>query len=393
MQIRQITAAERTDLMFPLQVYAFEPTPAGDEARERYRRRMAFHGTATSLVAAEDGQVLACVGGLPMRQNVRGRVLDMAGVASVASHPSARRRGFVRQLLDRLVRQMRDEGCAVSTLYPFRPSFYARFGFVGLPRQRHASFAPQGLAHLVRAELPGTVERLPMAEAFDEYDAFTRRLMTRRHGFSVFDEARSGEFRDDAFWVALARVDGEVVGASRYRIKDFGGDLVAQHFLPDGPLGRALLLQFFARHVDQVGRVVLPVDTDDVPELWGTDMAVTTEGRVSYPSNAGPMARVLDMPGLAGIEVGDGDVTVEVVDDALIGGTWRLTGDGGRLQVAKGSAEPQARVTAAGLGGLVYGVLDPVDVVTRGFGAVDADAIEPLRRLFPLEMPFMFADF
>src|SRR4051794_8000204 len=58
MEIRQISADERTDKMFPLQVYAFEPTPATDEARERYRRRMAYYGTATSLVAEEDGQTL-----------------------------------------------------------------------------------------------------------------------------------------------------------------------------------------------------------------------------------------------------------------------------------------------------------------------------------------------
>lgn len=392
MQIRQISADERTDVMFPLQVYAFEGTPAGDDVREAYRRRMAFYGTVTSLVAEEDGQALACVGALPMLQNVRGRVLDMAGVASVASHPSARRQGFVRQLLEQLLGQTRDQGCVVSGLYPFRPSFYARFGFVGLPRVRHASFAPQGLSHLVRAELPGTVERLPMAEAFDEYDAFTRRLMTRRHGFAVFDETRTGEFRDDKYWVAVARVDGEVVGAASYRIERFGGDLRAQHFLADGPLGRALLLQFFARHVDQVGRVVLPVGTEDVPELWGTDMAVLTEGRVAYPSNAGPMARVLDLPALAGIGAGAGDVTVEVVDDALIGGTWRLTGDGGRLAVSSGG-EPRARLTAAGLSGLVYGVLDPVDVIARGLGTVETGAIEPLRALFPREMPFMFADF
>jgi hypothetical protein len=80
------------------------------------------------------------------------------------------------------------------------------------------------------------------------------------------------------------------------------------------------------------------------------------------------------------------------VDDDLIGGTWQLAGDGGRLTVAKG-AEPQARLTAAGLSGLVYGVLDPVDVIARGLGTVEAGAIEPLRALFPREMPFMFADF
>ena len=144
MEIRQISADERTDLMFPLQAYAFEPSPSADEAREAYRRRMEYYGTATSLVAEEDGQVLAGVAALPMQQNVRGVVHDMAGVASVAAHPSARRRGFVRELLQRLMRQMRDQGCGVSALYPFRPSFYGRFGYVGVPRVRKATFAAAG---------------------------------------------------------------------------------------------------------------------------------------------------------------------------------------------------------------------------------------------------------
>ena len=154
---------------------------------------------------------------------------------------------------------------------------------MGVPRHRTATFAPEGLSHLTRAELPGEVERLSMRDGFDEYDAFTRRLLTERHGFSVFDDVRTAEFRDDKLWVAVARVDGEVVGAVRYRVDRFGGDLSRQDLLTTGPLGRALLLQFFARHVDQVGRVVLTIGTDEVPDLWGTDMAVTTEGRVAYP--------------------------------------------------------------------------------------------------------------
>ena len=84
--------------------------------------------------------------------------------------------------------------------------------------------------------------------------------------------------------------------------------------------------------------------------------------------------------------------TVEVVDDELIGGVYRLESEGGKLTVSKGT-QPAATVTAAGFSGLVYGVLDPVDVITRGFGTVSADAMEPLRSLFPRAMPYLFADF
>jgi hypothetical protein len=40
-----------------------------------------------------------------------------------------------------------------------------------------------------------------------------------------------------------------------------------------------------------------------------------------------------------------------------------------------------------------YGVLDPIDVLALGFGHVDAEGVEPLRALFPRELPYMFADF
>jgi predicted N-acetyltransferase YhbS len=392
MEIRQIPADERADTMFPLQAYAFTPSPwpADDEAS--YRRRMEFYRNVTSLVAEAGGQPLACVGALPMQQNVRGVVHDMAGIASVASHPSARRRGLVRQLMTRLLQMMRDQGCAVSTLYPFRPSFYGRMGYVGLPRSRRVAFPPESVSHLLRIDLPGTVERLTAAEAHDEYDAFTRRLVTLRHGFSVFDPVRNAEFRDDRLWVAVARAGAEVVGVLRYRIDRYGGDLTGSDLLSTGPLGRALLLQYLARHVDQVGRIVVSVDTGEVPELWGTDMNVTTEATVAYPTATAPMARVLRVEALEGTPVGEAGVTVEVADGPLITGVYRLESEAGRLRVGLGG-RPQARMTSAGFSGLVYGVLDPEDVLPRGFGEVDADAIEPLRTLFPRTMPYVFSDF
>jgi len=281
----------------------------------------------------------------------------------------------------------------VSTLYPFRPSFYGRLGFVGLPHRRVATFEPQGLAHLLGADLPGTVERLPMRDAFDAWDGLILRKLEEQHGWAVFDAVRKAEFRTDAVWVAVARSGGEVVGAVAYRIDRYGGDLVAQDMLTTGPLGRHLLLQFFARHVDQVGRIVATVGLDDVPELWGTDFTVTTSGVVGFPRSPAPMARVLDLEALAGLPVGEGAVTVEVVGDPLVRGTFRLAGEGGYLAVSQASAAAGATLGVAGLSGLVYGVLDPVDVVARGLGRIDTGAAASLRTLFPRAMPYLFADF
>jgi hypothetical protein len=171
-----------------------------------------------------------------------------------------------------------------------------------------------------------------------------------------------------------------------------GGDLIASHLLCAGPLGRALLLQFFARHVDQVARVVVKVSTDEMPELWGTDMQLSIEGRVANPTDNAPMVRVLDVEALAGTPVGPGAITIEIPDDELIGGVWQLESAGGALTVAKGSA-PSVTLSVAGFSALVYGVLDPIEVVTRGLGEVPAEAVATLSTMFPREMPYLVADF
>lgn len=396
MEIRHVTADERETTIFPLGAYAFSPSPWTQAEVEAQRRYRPYQADMVTLVAQEGGETLAGVSAHPMRQNVRGVVLPMAGIAAVASHPSARRRGLVRVLLDRLLRDMRDDGRPVSTLYPFRPSFYERFGFVGLPRVRTTAFDPAGLAHLLRAELPGTVTRLHVRDGFAEHRALSLRLLGERHGFSVFSDRRAERVRDlEEKWVAVARADGEVVGAVTYRIERHDGDLAADDLLVTGPVGRALLLQFFARHVDQVSRVVLSVGTDEVPELWGTDLAAHTEARVLHPRSPAPMARILSLEALVGLSAGPGAVSVEVVGDALVGGLYRLQGDGGRLAVERlqPGGTPDATMSVAGLSGLVYGVLDPVDVSVRGFGTVGPDAAGELRSLFPRASPYLFSDF
>ncbi|GIE60476.1 putative N-acetyltransferase YhbS [Actinoplanes octamycinicus] len=389
MQIRQISAAERTATMFPLQAYAWLPSPTTSADEEaKHRANAPFFETTTMLVAEADGDTLACAASLPMRQNVRGRVLEMAGIASVTSRPEARRQGVIRQLLERLLRQVREEGAAVSALYPFRPSFYARFGYVGIPRVRVARFTPASLGDLLRRDLPGEVRRWSGAEAFDDYDALVHRLLGERHGFAVFDEKRTGVLRQEPVWIALARAGGEVVGGLRYRIDQHGGDLIASNLFSTGPLGRALLLQFLARHVDQVATIELLTGADELPELWGTDMTVTVTGTVENPRRNAPMVRVLDVPALAGSEVGSGSVTVAVTGDELTGGVWQLGADDGRLTVKPGGT-PSVTLTAAGFSALVYGVLDATEVFTRGLGE-----LEPaLDTLFPRRIPYLFADF
>ena len=110
---------------------------------------------------------------------------------------------------------------------------------------------------------------------------------------------------------------GEPVGAATYQITGSAGVLVADDMLTASPLGRALLLQFFARHVDQVSEVEVQVGAGELPELWATDLAAVTQATTSFPDSPAPMARVLALGSLAGMPAGEEHITVEVVADPL----------------------------------------------------------------------------
>ncbi|MBM0231595.1 GNAT family N-acetyltransferase [Micromonospora sp. STR1_7] len=396
MTIRRVTADERLTTSFPLAAYAFESSPLGAARVEQFRDYLPYHQGNTTLVVEEDGGTLAAVSAIGMRQNLRGVVLPMAGVAGVATHPLARRQGHVRTLLHRLLDEMRDEGHPLSALYPFRPSFYARFGYVGLPKPRTATFTPADLGSLLRAELPGEVGWERIGAGYPVWRAFTERCLQHRHGFSVFPDYRAVGLRDrDEHWLLTARVDGEVTGAVTYRIDEHGGTLHGNELLATDPLARALLLQFFARHVDQVERVTVQVPPDELPELWLTDLDVHVEARVGRPGSSAPMARLLSLDALNGLPAGPGRVRVEVTGDRWLAGAHLLDGTTGTLEVvADGSGRvPTATLTAAGLSALAYGVLDPAELPLRGLGEVPTDAAAELREIFPRAVPYLFADF
>ncbi|GAA2218553.1 hypothetical protein GCM10010429_50920 [Micromonospora olivasterospora] len=397
MTIRRVTDEERQATSFPLQAYAFEASPKRPERAEEFRRYLPYVAASRTLVVEEDGEPLATASAIPMRQNLRGSVLPMAGIAGVASHPLARRRGHVRALLHRLLDDMRDEGHLLSALYPFRASFYEQFGYVGLPKSRGVAFSPAGLAPLLRAELPGELGWERIGTGYAEHRAFTERCLAERHGFVLFPETRAVSLRDDdERWLVSARRDGTTVGVLTYTIDDFGGELAADDLLCADPYARALLLQFLARHVDQVDRVRLRVPADELPELWLTDLDVHVEARVARPGSSAPMARLLSLDALAGLPAGPGRARVELTGDRWLGGSHLLDGATGRLELVAGTAggdAPAATLTAAGLSALAYGVLDPAEVDVRGLGRVPPDAAAELRRLFPRHLPYLYASF
>jgi predicted N-acetyltransferase YhbS len=395
MKIRRISVDEQLTRSATLQAYGFQSSPANDSTMDRLRESQRYYKDNVTFVVEDNGVTLAEASAIPMQQNIRNSVYPMAGVAGVATQPFARRRGHVKALLIELLGQMRETGHVLSALYPFRPSFYQRFGYVGVPKTRTVRFSPVDLASLLRAELVGDISWERAGNGYDAYRHFTQRLLIQRHGFALLPDYRSVQLRDaEDRWLVTARLGDEVVGAVTYRITHHGGDLVTDDLLITSPLSRTLLLKFFACHVDQVARVVTTVAPNEIPELWATDLSAVTETKISFPTSPAPMARVLSLDALTGMPTGPGRVEIEIVDDPFIAGRYVLDGMAGILDVSHGQVPaPTAKLTSAGLSGLVYGVLGPEDVVVRELGDIPRDAADQLRSLFPEIIPHFFASF
>src|SRR5690348_16085446 len=107
--IRQVSGDERLHTAFTLYPYAFDETPSAGAA-EQLRNSLPFHEGNHTLIVEEDGRTLATATAIPTHQNLRGTVMRMAGIAWVATHPSARRQGHSRRLMHQLHSDMLDKG-------------------------------------------------------------------------------------------------------------------------------------------------------------------------------------------------------------------------------------------------------------------------------------------
>ena len=390
--IRQLTLEEAPEVMYPLTSYAFSPSPPLRDKAEFIASASLRRGISC-VAAFEDELAVAVVSAVAMTQNVRGALFGASGILGIASHPAARRQGYVRDSMAAMLALTREAGMVTSALYPFRESFYERMGYVNSARPHVAKFAPAELAPLLKHDLGGHVEWLSTADGYDAYRDYVMRVRERTHGMAVFDQPEKEEaIRRNESWVALAKVGGETVGAMLYNLRHEGGHgmtLKAYRFYSDTSQGRYLLLQWIARHADQAGQAELLLPPTDLPETWFPDLRVTVE------CVWGPMARIVDVTGIQGMPVGAGGFTAHLTD-ALCpwnAGRWRFEAVDGRLRVSR-SDTADCELAIQGLTGLVFGTHSAADFAFRGWGQPTRQTQAAMQALFPpMPLPYLHESF
>ena len=379
------------DVLYPLAQYALHPTPPFQN-REEWLNNVRGRKGLTSYASFEDDKPVSIAVSTAMTQNLRGKLFPASGVWGVATDPFARRKGYCRQTIAKVLTAERESGKVFSNLYPFRESFYERLGYVSFPLTKVARISPLSLSRLLNVETGGEIELRPVGEVFGAYRDYLADMRQHRHGMGFFDFGDQSAADRANLWLAFARFDGQVEGLILYRIQGeevTKFNFVAYRFYYRTSRARNLMLNWIARHIDQTDRAEIHLPPDEYPETWLSDLDVKVESAIRPAMN-----RVLDVDKLSGMSAGDGVFSAKVIDPLCPWneGVWRFESSGGTLHVSK-SSNADCELTIQGLSALIAGTRDPQDFQLRGWGDPDPVIQAAMREMFPRLIPFLHENF
>jgi predicted N-acetyltransferase YhbS len=163
-------------------------------------------------VASLDGELVSCVQIFTKDIRLRGHVVRLGGIGSVATHPQHRGRGLASSLLRRAIEDMRRREMVVSLLFSDRRGFYERLGWHVIAGPRLAIHAPGP-----DVESPPSVRmRPPQAEDLPAIYALYDEYASRLEGTTV---------RDEVYWRGQLRYAG--APSECFRVCERDGAIVA----------------------------------------------------------------------------------------------------------------------------------------------------------------------
>jgi len=361
---RTITAEEIDPFFAALSMAFADAHPDPEELRSD---RMVLE-TDRAFAAFEDGRIVGCTGLFTQRMVVPGGALvPTAGITLVGVLPTHRRRGILRELMQRMCAQALERGEVVTTLFASEAAIYGRFGFgaaahhlafdIALERVRWApDTGPSG-----RVMLRSRQEAMPsMRQIYD-------RVFLQRPGALEVDDRwmevafwESSKDEERLFYAVHEDDAGTPDGFAMYRTKHEwprglpSVELSVKRHVAATPEASASLWRFLF-DVDLVSRV--KTDTRPVDDPLLLQLA---EPRSLRPElDDGLFLRPLSVAGALQARgyAADGRVVLGVTDRFLPAndGTYEIVAAGGSATCRRVDAEPDIACSVHALGSTYLG--------------------------------------
>ncbi len=390
---RSITDEERT-AYFDAVARGFGSDPPEDnpEAVDRFWAMMPIDRT---VVAVVDGEIVATLGDFPLQLTIPGgSQIAMAGTTEVTVRGTHRRRGILRQMMQRHLAMAADRGEPVAGLWASEAAIYGRFGF-GLATELHEIQLDSRLVTFPPMAEDLRTEMVDPAKLVDVVAPFWSSVAPKWAGFVDRGEPRWRDIIADPPWFrggatksrsVVVRRGDEIIGYVAYRQNRRwensvpSGTVVVQALVAaDIEAHRALW--HHVTHVDLFPLVDFWDAPVDDPIVWET----SNPRAIKRTPTDGLYVRILDViPALTARHYEtDGEIVLGIVDDlGYASGAFHVQITGGAATVTDTNATPDVEMDVRELGALYLGRNAAPGLHTSGLIKGSAAAVLHLSQLF-----------
>jgi predicted acetyltransferase len=365
----------------------FNPPP-GEEMLERFVQLLPHE---RMHAAFQDGQIAGGAGAFPFELSVPGGSLPCAGITAVGVHPTHRRHGVLRAMMDEQLRDVHERGEPIAALWASEETIYGRVGYGIASWAGELSVPHEWDAFAEPLELAGTARFVTPEEARGLFPPIYEAARRERPGMlsksATWWELRTLFLPESEAAAPLrfvvVELDGEPQAYAVYRTKfSFEGGsassrLVVREAFGATPQATAAIWRYLL-DVDWMAAVEVSLAPPDHPLF----LLLGTPRRMGYRMGDALWIRLVDVgAALTGRTFADGGPLVLEVRDAICPwneGRWRL--NGGACE--RTDEEPDLTLDVAALGSAYLGAVsftqlrDALRVEELGEGAIErADAL------------------
>ena len=220
-EVRPVSSPEE----FGLAVDSIGQYFGGPLTAERIERFSKLLPLERMHAALEEGKIVGGAGAFPFELSVPGAVLPCAGVTVVGVHPTHRRRGVLRSMMDAQLQDVHERGEPIAALWASEETIYGRFGYGLAAWAGEIKLRREWAAFARPLERRGRVRFVTPEEAATLFPPVWAALMRERPG--VFERTKEwwelrtlrtpDEEKANPKRFAALELDGEVQGYAIYR--------------------------------------------------------------------------------------------------------------------------------------------------------------------------------